>query len=213
MSVSKKDYETIRYYDPYNDRQNKSTGAKRAASILTAVGILLGSTAVGLFAGCNATNPTEAVCPVTLLTSKVLGYETALAHHHNDLQKYKKDHSEIDGIVIYPERYHYEAPIGFTLENGVAVQYVNATRTERQLPNGKWEVEYTVPSGYILTTDNMGNKVGLIRVTPNTVIEPAGVTYRKATPEGNEIYGYWSYDGDNFTHEEASDEMTLSYKR
>ena len=208
----KENLEEARVMGPEIEEKNylpKSTGAKIAIAGLALTGLLLGGSAIGLYHECKTNDPTTSVCPITIIETKLFGYKEGLKHQYNDLCAYDDKDPKVSEVKYNEPGMRKSVPEGYILEDGVGVSYIEPTTIEVKNPDGSVSIQNTLPSGYVLTKDEDGNAVGVKKVEPTTVYEPANISFAK---EQDDVitYGYWSYDGEGFEYDEYN--MTLTHK-
>ncbi len=184
----------------------EKTGAKKAIIGLTLAGLILGGSALGLSYECKANNPTNSVCPFTIIETKLFGEETGLKHQYKDLINYDKQ--SVEDEEYHDPRIMYVAPDGYILEDNVAVSYVKPTEVNRVKEDGTVVTHLEVPTGYVLTHDDEGNLVGMKKVTPTLVEEGAGVSFKTSMSNGYDVYGYWSYNDGEFNIDMSAKKLT-----
>lgn len=185
----------------------EKTGAKKAIIGLTLAGLILGGSAITLAHQCNTNDPTKTVCPITILETKLFGYEAGLKHQYKDLVDYTADNFNVSNVEYHEPSYYYTVPAGYILEDNVGVSYVKPTEVNRVKEDGTVVTHLEVPSGYTLTKDEEGNLVGVKKVAPTMVEESAGISFDKEYEDVTN-YGYWSYDGEEFAYDEANFKLT-----
>ena len=190
-----------------NEGLKKSTGAKRALTGLVLTSLIVGGSAIGLYHECKANDPAKSVCPITILETKLFGYEAGLKHQYKDLVNTESDNFTVSNVEYHNPSVYYTAPAGYVLEDNVAVSYVEPTEVNRVKEDGTVVTYLEVPEGYILTQNDEGKLVGVKKVTPIMVEESAGISFDKDYGK-NYNYGYWSYDGEEFEYDEAAFKLT-----
>lgn len=185
----------------------EKTGAKKAIIGLTLAGLIVGGGALGLYHECSTNDPAKTVCPITILETKLFGYETGLKHQYRDLTNYENDNFAVSNVEYHEPSVYFTAPSGYVLEDNMAVSYVKPTEVNSVKNDGTVVTHLEVPSGYVLTKDEEGNLVGVKKVAPTMVEESAGISFDKDYGD-NYNYGYWSYDGEEFAYDEANFKLT-----
>ena len=121
------------YYGP---EIPEKTGAKKAIIGLALVGLLLGGSAIIVAHRCNANDPTKAVCPITVLETKLFGYETGLKHQYKDLVDYQTDNYKVSNVEYHEPGFYFTVPAGYILEDNTGVSYVKPTEVNRVKEDG-----------------------------------------------------------------------------
>lgn len=158
------------------------SGAKKAIVGVALTAVLIGSIPIGLEIACHQNDPTQFICPITQLETKLFGYEAGLKHQAKDLEGYSYESEKNEGLAMevtdvefIPGGTKYVLPEGGILkENGQGVvtetETVPATKSIVVGPNGEEQVTYSVPAGYVLN-GTVGVK------TSEKIVEPITVTY------------------------------------
>ena len=136
-------------------------------------------------------------------------YKEGLKHQYNDLCAYADKDPKVSEVKYNEPGMRKSVPEGYILEDGVGVSYIEPTTIEVKNPDGSVSIQNTLPSGYVLTKDEDGNAVGVKKVEPTTVYEPANISFTKEQDDVT-TYGYWSYDDEGFEYDENN--MTLTHK-
>ncbi len=168
---------------------------KRGLIAGAAVTLVAVSLATALVGNEMAVNHASEVC----LASRALNVISEQAAVDHQIAGIKSDYQDCEDLSVAYERGYYEVPAGYSLEDGYAVKYVKpmevvtysvpagytlqGTMGIRTLSDGTVErinatrnVQYCLPEGGTLTTDEFGNVIGIVKVQASFVDDPTIVT-------------------------------------